>query len=73
MTPWDRGRAAARKGLSRKSNPFDNPDRQPKGTMTWERKASEWDEGFDSFDADQDAQLRSQRAKKAANARWKNN
>lgn len=71
MSAWDKGKSAARKGLSRQSNPYNNPDRQPAGTMTWERLASEWDEGFDGFDSEQDAKERSERARKAALARWK--
>jgi hypothetical protein len=68
--PFDQGRAAARRGESRRSNPFDHPDRQPKGSMTWERKASEWDEGFDNYDAVFEAQQRTERARKASLARW---
>lgn len=70
MSVWDQGKAAARKGLSRKANPFDHPDRQPAGDA-WERKASEWSEGFDGYDAIQDAHERSERARNAALARWK--
>lgn len=70
MSAWDQGKSAARQGLNRKSNPYNHPDRQPSGSMDWERKASEWDEGFDGFDPAQDAQKRSDRARKAANARW---
>ncbi len=69
MTPWDKGKSAARNGLSRKSNPFDNPDRHPAGD-SWERKASEWDEGFDCFNAEAEAKMRTERAKKAAMTRW---
>ena len=69
MSAWDAGRKAARNGLSRKSNPYDHPDRQPAGD-DWERKASEWDEGFDCYDADAEASARSERSKKAAAARW---
>lgn len=71
MSAWDKGKAAARRGLSRKSNPFNHPDRQPSGSMDWERRASEWDEGFNCFDPVQDAKERSERARKAAVARWK--
>lgn len=46
--PFDRGAAAARRGQPKKSNPFDNPDRQTGKSMDWERKASEWDEGWES-------------------------
>lgn len=70
MSAWDKGRSAARQGLSRKSNPYDHPDRQTGPSMDWERKASEWDEGFDGFDAEQYAQMRSEQARKAALARW---
>ena len=69
MTPWDLGKKAARNGLSRKSNPFDHPDHQPAGDA-WERKASEWDEGFDGYDAEYEGAMRTENARKAANARW---
>lgn len=69
MTPWDRGKRAARNRASRKSNPYDNPDRQPAGSA-WERKASEWDEGFNCFDADAEAEMRVEIARKAAKTRW---
>ena len=70
MSAWDKGRSAARRGLPKQSNPFNHPDRQPRGSA-WERMASEWDEGFDGFDAEQDAEARSERARKAAIARWR--
>lgn len=73
QTPFDAGRSAARLGKTRKSNPFDSPDRQQNGAVTWERKASEWDEGYDSFNAIQEAEIRSDRARNAAIARWHKN
>lgn len=69
MTAWDQGRSAARNGLPKKANPFDRADRQRSGSA-WERKASEWNEGWESYDAAQDSVARSQRARNAANARW---
>lgn len=69
MSAFDAGKRAARAGQDRKSNPYDHPDRQPPGDA-WERKASEWDEGFDSFNALEEAQGRKDRAQKAAAARW---
>lgn len=44
MTHWDRGRAAARKGVPKAKNPFNHPDRQGKNN---ERNASNWDEGWE--------------------------
>jgi hypothetical protein len=44
--PFDRGRKAALTGLPKKSNPFDSPERQTGAGAAWERKASEWDEGW---------------------------
>ena len=70
MSAWDKGKSAARRGLGRKSNPYNHPDRQTGSSMDWERLASEWDEGFDGFDSEQDAKERSERARKAALTRW---
>lgn len=39
--------------------------------MSWEQKASEWDEGWESFDAAAEAVARSARASNAARARWR--
>lgn len=69
MSAFDAGKRAARAGRVRKSNPYDHPDRQPPGDA-WERKASEWDEGFDSYDPMEEARVRKERAHKAAFARW---
>jgi len=46
--PFDRGRRA---GLKR-SNPFDQPGRQTQSGMAWERKCSEWDEGWSAGNAE---------------------
>lgn len=70
-SPFDQGRAAARQGKVKRSNPFDHPDRQSGGSLAWEQKASEWDEGWDSYDAAAEAAARSERAKNAARARWR--
>lgn len=69
-TPFDRGRSAARQGKPKGSNPFDQPDHQTGALMDWERKASEWDEGWASYDAAVEAGSRSERARSAARARW---
>lgn len=69
MSAFDAGRRSARAGQSRKSNPYDHPDFQPPGDA-WERMASEWDEGFDSYDPVEEARARRVRAKQAAKARW---
>jgi len=69
-TPFDQGRSAARQGKPKGSNPFDHPDRQIGGSMSWEQKASEWDEGWSSYDASAEAAARSERARTAARARW---
>lgn len=69
-TPFDQGRSAARKGLPKRSNPFDHPDRQSGRAFDWERKACEWDEGWQSFDAASEAAARSANARTAARARW---
>lgn len=70
-TPFDQGRSAARRGEAKRSNPFDHPDHQVGGSMAWEQKASEWDEGWASFDVAAEAIARSARASKAARARWR--
>ena len=70
-TPFDKGRSAARQGKPKRSNPFDHPDRQVGNSMAWEQKASEWDEGWESYDAIAEAAARSERASKAATARWR--
>lgn len=46
--PFDMGRAAAKRGDSRKQNPYDKFKRAAGCNMNNERKASEWQEGFDS-------------------------
>jgi hypothetical protein len=51
--PFDRGQAAARRGDSIKSNPFNHPDQQKGSSMNWERKASEWDEGWNNVPVDE--------------------
>jgi ribosome modulation factor len=50
--PFDRGRRAGLKGLSKRSNPFDQPGRQTQSGMAWERKCSEWDEGWSAGNAE---------------------
>lgn len=47
-SPFDMGRAAAKRGESRKQNPYDKFKRAARGNMNNERKASEWNEGFDN-------------------------
>ena len=69
-TPFDQGRSAARQGKPKGANPFDNPDRQVGGSLSWEQKASEWDEGWESFDGAAEAESRRERASNAARARW---
>lgn len=69
-TPFDQGRSAARKGLPKRSNPFDHPDRQAGQAFDWERKACEWDEGWESFDAATEATTRTANARAAARVRW---
>lgn len=44
MNHWDNGRRAALRGEPKKSNPFNNPDRQKRNN---ERNASLWDEGWE--------------------------
>jgi len=46
--PFDRGRAARRKGLPKSASPYKHPDRQTGSAFDWERRASEWDEGWHS-------------------------
>ena len=50
--PFDRGRRAALKGVPRRPNPFDHPERQTGSTMAWERRCSEWDEGWSAGNAE---------------------
>jgi len=50
--PFDRGRRAGLKGKGRRENPFDNPGRQTQSGVTWERKCSEWDEGWSAGNAE---------------------
>jgi len=42
------GKAAAKRGETRKNNPYDKFKGDRMATMLRERKASEWNEGFDS-------------------------
>ena len=46
--PFDMGAKAARRGKSKKDNPFDMFKRAAGCNMNNERKASEWNEGFES-------------------------
>jgi len=46
--PFDMGKAAAKRGETRKNNPYDKFKGDRMATMLRERKASEWNEGFDS-------------------------
>lgn len=50
--PFDRGRRAALRGRPKKSNPFDQPQRQTQSGLSWERKCSEWDEGWEAGKAE---------------------
>ena len=50
--PFDMGRAAAKRGETRKNNPYDKFKRASGSTITHERKASEWEEGYDSVPVD---------------------
>lgn len=50
--PFDRGRRAALKGKSKKANPFDQPQTQTRSGLAWERKCSEWDEGWEAGKAE---------------------
>lgn len=69
MSAWDAGRAAARRGESKRSNPYDVLG-SPYSQSKHERLACEWAEGYDSFNAEEDAEERKKRARKAAHARW---
>jgi hypothetical protein len=71
MTAYDKGRLAAKKGLSRKDNPYDRPDHQWRDCLTQERLATEWDEGFSNYDPAEEKERRSEGAKKAAQTRKK--
>lgn len=51
-SPFDRGRRAGLKGRPRKPNPYDHPERQTGSTLAWERRASEWDEGWSAGNAE---------------------
>ena len=46
--PFDMGKAAAKRGETRKSNLYDKFKRASGSNLTHERKASEWEEGYDS-------------------------
>jgi hypothetical protein len=50
--PFDRGRRAGLLGKTKRDNPFDNPNSQTQSGVTWERKASEWDEGWSAGNAE---------------------
>lgn len=70
MSAWDKGRSSARAGGKLKDNPYDRPDYQKRSGMDQERLASEWQEGFLSFDAFDEQMKRTRRASQAAMARW---
>lgn len=69
MSAFDRGRAAARRGEPLRSNPYDVLGSNH-SQARHEQLASEWAEGWHNFDAAEDAANRSDRARKAALARW---
>jgi hypothetical protein len=50
--PFDRGRRAGLKGVPKRPNPYDHPERQTGSTMAWERRCSEWDEGWSAGNAE---------------------
>ena len=50
--PFDRGRRAGLAGKSKRENPFDQPGRQTQSGIAWERKCSEWDEGWSAGNAE---------------------
>jgi hypothetical protein len=38
--------------MPKKSNPFDQPQTQTRSGLAWERKCSEWDEGWEAGKAE---------------------
>lgn len=50
--PFDRGRKAGLNGQPKRPNPYDHPDHQNGSTIRWEQRASEWDEGWSTGNAE---------------------
>ena len=68
MSAWDKGKAAARRGESKSSNPYDVLGSRYSQSKH-EQLASEWMEGWLGYRAENEAELRSLAAKRGAATR----